>query len=290
MVSCYEQQNNYQIHNYTNNERMQGKSYFEAQETTSLCSRLCCGENRGFAFKLTSNVQNKVKLQFERAYRCCGCAIIPGCAHKVAIKDEEDETVGQVRVNPCSFITPDYIMEEKNAKTGKMEKIGHITRKNFCPCLICDFCGSRFDILDANEKPVGKLEKLAPANIREALLECYTEADTYVVDFRAAQDKAEWEKDLDISTSLRHAALATVFQIDFNFFEDKRGPCEGHCCDIYCCGYAVPCVPCCFLAVCGTACALCCGKENVPGCCGGNRKKRNVAAPNGSPEQQVMSV
>lgn len=218
LVSCYEQKNFYEVSNYTNNSRNKGNHYFDAQETTSLCPRLCCGENRPFSFKLISNTEDKVALTFDRGYRLCGCAAIPGCGHKVNVKNDLDEKVAQVRVPFCGgCIIPTYYLEEPDAD-GNMVKIGEVTRSNLCPCLVCDFCGAKFDIKNSEGDVVGVMEKLAPGNIREALLECYTEADRYKVNFREVQPEEDWEKELELSANFKHAVLASVFQVDFNFF------------------------------------------------------------------------
>lgn len=287
LVSCYEQKNTYEVSNYTNNSRNKGNHYFDAEETTSLCPRLCCGENRPFFFKLISNAQDKVALTFSRSYRVCGCAAIPGCAHKVNISDDNGDKKAQVRVPFCGgFIWPTYNLEEID-ENGNVKLMGYVTRDALCPCCICDFCGVSFDIKNEQGQPVGKLHKLAPANIREALLECYTEADRYKVDFRAVQPKEDWEKPIDLSENFKNAVLASVFQIDFNFFEDHRGPCEGHCCDVYCCGYAVPCLPCCFLGACGALLGMC-GCECR--CCSGATKKKPLTSPGGAPEIAAMEI
>lgn len=272
VTSCWEQQNEYQIFDKSGNLRL-----FTAREDTACCWRICCGEHRPFSFnvnditKAARNEKGKKALVFNRSFRCCGCALIPGCAHQVDVHYMVDNKTlkslgstskytraARVRVpfgGGCCW--PRYNLEDYAGVAT-----GFITGPF---CFVCDCCGADFQIHDAEGERIGHIEKLRPANLREMAFELETEADNYQVKF---------EKE-DIPFNIKLATLAATFLIDFNFFEDSRGLRQCRCCDMYLCGYALACVPACF-------CTYCC-----PCCKPGHKDKKGQR---GAPEEMVMEV
>lgn len=290
MTSCYEQQNKYSVFSLAQGGgKAKGSVQFlEATEDTTLCTRLCCGENRGFTFDLRDVESDAKMFRFGRRYRCCGCAAVPGCAHQVNVynmineKDsvKQNKTVSyggsssknqlaRVRTPFCGgCIFPTYYLELYDPETNSMVKRGTVSGNScwYCPCVVCDCCGATFGVHDENGEHVGTIIKPRPSTYKEFWLELKTESDKYKVELA----------NKDVNFNLKLAILASVFQIDFNFFEDKRGIQECHCCDLYLCGYALP--------ICPLGCLfLCCCKKGNEG------KGKQMTAGKGSPDHAYMS-
>eukprot|EP00924_Labyrinthula_sp_SR-Ha-C_P013082 maker-scaffold_12-snap-gene-9.4-mRNA-1 protein AED:0.00 eAED:0.00 QI:144/1/1/1/1/1/4/742/318 len=287
--NCYEQQNTYDISSIpkSKEDREKGNEgafkFFKAEETTGCCNRMCCGENRGFSIDFLDFESKKPVLKIDRGWRCCGWAVIPCCAHRVdahvmvkptpdggyeVVGDTSDETlIGQVQTpqwhGGCCCPTY-YLMDQQKEYMGEIK--GYTCWA--MPCCICDICGADFNIYDKEGNQVAKMEKLGVGDCKDWLLEISTEADKYTVEFDAAAK-------LDMNFKL--TVLAGVIQADFNFFEDRRGIKQCHCCDVYCCGYALPCLPLCCFAI----CCCCCSKED---------KKRKQSLHAGAPKIEVMEV
>mmetsp|Transcript_1474 Transcript_1474/g.1761 ORF Transcript_1474/g.1761 Transcript_1474/m.1761 type:complete len:338 (+) Transcript_1474:232-1245(+) len=301
IAACYEQSNTYEISNIPEerfrDKGMEGNTLlFEASEKTGICCRLCCGENRPFKFNLVDKQSKANMITMQRAYRGCGWAVIPCCAHKVnmhwMVNEADGTSVGstsektrmaRVRTPWCGGLwEPTYYIEDwtkkENGEWG-YEKVGSISGSScpVCPIIICDFCGASFTYKDNKGTPLGTIKKLGVGSCKDYLIEVHTEADRYTVEF------LEPEK---MKLDHKLAALAAVFQIDFNFFEDRRGIRQCHCCDIYCCGYAFPCLPLCclgFFGVCFSAMGCKCG------CCENNKRKDN-ATLHGAPAIEEMEI
>jgi hypothetical protein len=254
VVSWYEQKNEYTVFDKNHKTKL-----FKAQEETSCCFRLCCGENRPFTIHLndTTGEKDKKALVFNRKYRCCGWAVIPCCAHRVDVHymvDANGNTIGSTsdRTKVSSVDVP--------LCGGCCQPTWHIRNKkgetqasiNGGTCCVCDFCGKDFTITDASGAKIGSLKKLSPKNFKQAAMEMVSEADNFRVEF---------PKSLDPGIKL--ALMAATLQIDFTFFEDDRGPCQGRCCDIWCCGWACPCVP--AWCLCLPCFACCCSDEKKKG-------------------------
>lgn len=256
-----------------------------AEEKTGFCARCCCGENRGFEFNFQTSQSKETFVKLKRGYRCCGWAVIPCCAHRVnvysAVQVNEEnklEIVGSASdLNLAASVRVPWFhggccIPCFNIHDEKGDKVGHIWGYSCCcmPCVVCDFCGADFGVY-RDGKQVGALKKQGVKNCKDYLYEMHTEADKFTVEFTE-----EALKDGSVDTNFKLAVLAAVIQIDFNFFEDKRGIKECRCCDIACCGYALACLPSPVLFVCGLlGSLLCC-------CCKGDddddkkkKKKKN---------------
>uniref|UniRef100_A0A7S3PRM3 Phospholipid scramblase n=1 Tax=Aplanochytrium stocchinoi TaxID=215587 RepID=A0A7S3PRM3_9STRA len=300
--ACYEQSNQYEISNIPKEEfrdkGMEGNILlFEAEEKTGLCCRLCCGENRPFKFDLVDKQSKAKMVTFERAYRCCGCALIPFCAHKVnvhwMVNEADGTSVGSTseKTRMARVRAPFgggcweptwYIEDWKKRESGNWayEKVGSISGSSCpaCPFFVCDFCGASFTVRNNEGNPVGTIKKLGVSSCKDWLLECYTEADKYTVEFLHPEE---------LKLDFKLATLAAVFQIDFNFFEDKRGMKQCHCCDLYCCGYALPCLPLCCIGCCAAVFAAMGCKC---GCCEENQRKDQGTLHAGAPSAMEMQI
>lgn len=266
----YEQGNSYEVSNIPaaeyRDKGMEGDvKIMRAEEQTGCCTRCFCGENRGFTFNFQTPQSKETFVRLERSYRCCGWAVIPCCAHKVNVystvqknEDNKLEVLGnsddlqlaaQVKVPMFhgGGCMPRFRLYDENHK-----QTGYVYGYSCCcaPCVICDFCGANF-FIHKNGQYVGKMEKKGVSSCKDYLYELHTDADKFTVEF---EEDALKSGAIDVNFKL--AVLATVLQIDFNFFEDKRGIKECRCCDIACCGYALPCIPGWCLVFC-----LCCKKK-----------------------------
>lgn len=262
--SWYEQKNEYTVFDKTGKTQL-----FKVKESTCCCYRVCCGENRPFRLKVydTTGDKDKVAMVFKRRYRCCGCAIIPCCAHRVdvhymvdkdnnSIGHESDRTlISRVQVPMChgGCCIPTWRVQDREGRT-------QANIHGPC-CMVCDCCGADFTLSDKEGRKTGSITKLRPDTLKGMAMEIVTEADNF---------RLKFEKDLD--PTIKMALLAATLQIDFSFFEDKRGICEGRFCDIWCCGWACPCVPAC----------LCC-------CCKDKHDKKNAKDRRGAPAAEEMS-
>lgn len=264
IASWYEQSNHYTI--YDKDGKVQ---LFTMKEKTCCCYRVCCGENRPFRVKVYDETgkEEKPALVFRRKFRCCGWAPIPCCNHKVDVHylvDANNNTIGhessstrisQVKVPFChgGCCWPTWQINDRFGET-KAKLVGPF-------CMVCDCCGASFTLYDEEGRQTGGIRKLAPDSIKGMGYEIYTDADNFQLEF-----------DKNMDPTIKMALIAATLQIDFTFFEDKRGICEGRFCDIWCCGYACPCMPKC----------LCC-------CCSNNEDKKKKDDDKGAPATEVMS-
>lgn len=235
VINWYEQSNAYTIYDPLGKVKL-----FYAKERSNVCCRVLCGENRPFNIKIsdTTGAKDRTMLVLKRRFRFCGWAIIPGCAHRVdvhymigpdgnAIGSTSSRTkIAQVRTpygGGC--LIPTYNIEDPSG-----EAMATISGPF---CVVCEYCGSDFTIKDAKTRTeIGRIRKMAPDSLKKAGLELVTEADNF---------KIEFPSDLDPVTKM--AIMGATLQIDFQFFEDQRGLCEGRCCDFYCCGWPIACTP-----------------------------------------------
>ncbi|CAK9032760.1 Phospholipid scramblase 3 (PL scramblase 3) (Ca(2+)-dependent phospholipid scramblase 3), partial [Durusdinium trenchii] len=258
--SFWESQNHYTIFDPDGAVRL-----FESKESTNCCCRLFMGEHRPFSFKVkdaTTKKGKKTAMVFKRNFRCCGFAPL-GCHHTVDVHymvDKDGNEIGRpssrtlvstVQTPPChgGCCWPTYRIKDRYGRT-QSKIVGPF-------CCVSDTCGAGFSVTDNEGKKTGHIRKLAPDSMKRMAMEIATEADTFQVKF---------DKELD--PTIKIAIIAAVHGIDFAFFEDERGVCEGRCCDFYLCGYSQSCCP---------ACCVCC-------CCDPKgRQKKNKERNRGAP-------
>jgi len=262
LSNWYESANEYTVFDKQGKVRL-----YKMKEKTCCCWRQCCGEHRGFKFSGYDQTGDKDKkmLELRRKYRCCGWAVIPCCAHTLDVHlmvDEDGNEVGssssdtlisQVSVPMChggccvpTWHISDDMRNHKGTITGPC-------------CFVCDACGSDFHIKDADGNKIGKIDKLAATSLKGMAMEMATDADFFRIDFNK-----------ELEPSIKLAILAATLQIDFTFFEDSRGPCQGRCCDVWCCGFACPCMP---------GCLCCCCKSDEQKKKDEKKKNKNKGAP-----------
>jgi len=235
ITTWYEQQNEYTIYDEDMKVRL-----FQAREKTCCCYRLCCGENRPFRVKVYDQTgkKDKAALVFKRRYRCCGCAIFPCCAHRVDVHymvDQDNNTIGSEssRTLISKIQVPPFHGGCFQPTWRIKDRAGRVQANIHGPCcFVCDCCGADFSLTDKQGTKMGSITKLSPKNLKQIAMEVVTEADNF---------KLKFDKNLD--PTIKMALIAATLQIDFQFFEDSRGICEGRCCDIYCCGWSCPCCP-----------------------------------------------
>lgn len=207
----------------------------------------------------------------KRGYAFCGCAIFPCCQHSVSahyVVDAQgnpinhtgsDTLIAKVYVPWCGgCCTPTLNIQDRNGNY-----MGRVTGPL---CCVTDCCGADFNIEDAQGKEIGKLQKVKASTIKDVVMEMSTDADKFRISFPESLDP-----------TMKMAILASLFQIDFSFFEDDRSPRECRCCDIYLCGWPMACFP---------RWMVCC-------CCYATKREREAAEKkkkegNGAPQDADM--
>ena len=212
---------------------------FKAKEKTGCLWRNWCGEHRPLRIKVSDHLgeEDKNVLLLTRRYRCCGCAAIPCCAHKLNIHymiDSEgneldhtssDTLISTAQVPWCGGCCWPTINIYDRAYTKQATVTGPF-------CCVSELCGSDFNVTDKEGQNIGQIQKLKADTLKRLAVQLSTDSDNFQITF---------PKELELGVKL--ALLATLFQIDFTFFEDDRTPATGRCCDLYCCGWACPCLP-----------------------------------------------
>jgi Scramblase len=173
----------------------------------------------------------------KRGYAFCGWAVCPCCIHSVSahyVVDAagqpinhtgSDTLIATIRVPWAGgCFTPTLNIEDRNGNY-----MGQVTGP--C-CCVTDCCGADFSIQDANGGKIGDIRKLGAGSLKDAVLELNTDADKFKISFPE-----------NLDPTMKMAILASLFQIDFSFFEDDRSPRECRCCDCYCCGWPMACFP-----------------------------------------------
>lgn len=247
MLSWYESGNRYDVFNGNGKIKL-----FEAKEKTNCCWRHCCSENRPFTIKLYDG--DKKVLTMRRGFKGCGFAPLC-CAHKIRVDymlddqgQELSSTSSATKISTvevpfchggCCFPTL-YIKD----RTGD-----HLATVSGSNPFVCDCCGADFSIKDKHGKKIGELEKLGVDGVRSLAKELATDADNFKVTF---------PKDLENGVKL--ALIAALLQIDFSFFEDSRTIATGRCCDMYCCGWPISCLPAWLIGI--ICCQYCCNSDD----------------------------
>jgi len=264
---CYEGANRYKVMDRSGKVQL-----FAVKEKTGFCWRYCCGEHRPFTMHVNdvTGAKDQKMAVFKRPYHCCQWAVIPCClptVHAHYTVDETGRTIGTshdtliatMRTPWCGgCFSPTYdVYDRDNAYQARIT--GPF-------CCICDFCGADFSIENAAGNHIGTLKKLGAKTARDVVTELNTDADTFRVEFP-----------IELGPEIKLGILATLFHIDFSFFEDERSPRECKCCDIYCCGVPMACCP--------KYCACCCyatkqAREKA--------KKDKLRANKGAPQNGEM--
>jgi len=219
--------------------------------------RYCCGEHRPFTLNIMDETGKSPQrmMVFKRGYACCGWAVLPCCQHSVSA-----HYVVDTQGNPINHIGNDTLIAKVyvpwlggcciptlNIQDRNGQYMGNIKGPM---CCVADCCGASFDINDPTGKKIGGIEKLSAKTLKGLVMELNTDADNFRITFPES-----------LEPTLKMAILASLFQIDYSFFEDDRSPRECRCCDIYCCGWPMACFP----------------KWTVCCCCYASKKEREKA-------------
>lgn len=266
-LGCYEGYNKYKVYDRSGKVQL-----FSVKENTTCCYRQTCGEHRPFTMNIFDETgKNKQKMMvLKRGYACCGWAVCPCCIHSLKahyVVDAEgkeihhtgsDTLIATVRVPwGGNCFTPQLILDDREGKT-----MGWI---NGPLCCVTDCCGADFTIFDNEGKTMGNLKKLKAGTATDVYMEMTTDSDKFRMTFPETLDP-----------TLKMAILASLFQLDFQFFEDERGFREAHCCDCYICGWSMACFPKCCV------CSCCCYATKE------EREKAEKAKHKGAPQDNGM--
>jgi len=240
-LGCYQGANRYTVMDHS------GKvTLFTVKEETSCCNRSCCGKDRPFTMNINDETGTKRQRMMivKRDYACCGWAVCPCCIHHLYVHyvvdaqgnpishHGHDTLIAEVSVPWCGgCLVPTLDYKDRNGTF-----LGSMTGP--C-CCVTDFCGADFTITNKDGTEIGKLDKIRAKSIKDAVMEIETEADKFKITFP-----------LELDPTFKMAILASLFQIDFAFFEDDRSPRECRFCDWYCCGFPCACFPKCFVCCC----------------------------------------
>ncbi|XP_041377883.1 phospholipid scramblase 2-like isoform X2 [Gigantopelta aegis] len=199
MVTGWETANKYKVVNNL------GQQVYFAAEESDMCTRQCCGPQRGFIMHITDNMGQEV-IRVQREFKCCAgcpwCAGIDCCAHFLTVESPVGHPIGYVR-QMGSCWEPRYALLDAD-----MNMILQIKG----PCCICQgpCCtwDQEFNVFSKDESTeVGKISKQWTGLIKEM----FTDADNFGVTFP-----------MDLDVKMKAVLLAAVFLIDFMFFEQKQ--------------------------------------------------------------------
>lgn len=231
---CWEGENRYKVYDQSGKVHL-----YSVREQTRCCWRYCCGEHRPFTLNVQDETgkESQKMMVLTRGFAWCGWAVCPCCQHTVKAHYMVDAS-GQSISSPSSdtlistVTTPwgggcfrPTLRIYDRTKAYKGEITGPF-------CCVMDCCGADFDIADENGAKVGEIKKIKADSLKGIVMELNTDADNFKITFPESLDP-----------TLKMAILASLFQIDFMFFEDDRSPRECRCCDIYCCGWPCACFP-----------------------------------------------
>lgn len=249
---CYEGANRYKVSDGSGKVLL-----FTVKEDTTCCNRYCCGEHRPFTFNVydESGPKPQRMMVFSRGFACCGWAVCPCCMHEVDAHytiDAQGKTINHTSADTLigrssvpwagGCFTPTLNLTDRDGAN-----VGQILGPT---CCVCDCCGADFGLNDKDGNKVGDIKKLSVKSMKGVVMEMSTDADNFKITFPQSMDP-----------TTKMLVLASLFQIDFSFFEDDRSPRECRCCDLYCCGWAMACCP---------KCLVCC-------CCYASKKEREAA-------------
>lgn len=267
---CYEGANRYKVMDGSGKVQL-----YSVKEKTACCWRYCCGEHRPFTLNVMdeTGAKNQRMMVLKRGYRFCGWAVCPCCMHSVAVHYVVDQQGNQIaHTGNDTLIAKVYVpwaggccIPTLHIQDREEKYMGSIT-KGGMPCCVADCCGADFNINDTQGKKIGEIKKLGVGSLKGVVMEMNTDADNFKITFPETLDP-----------TLKMAILASLFQIDFSFFEDDRSPRECRCCDIYCCGWPMACFP---------KWMVCC-------CCYSTKEEREKAEKekkknNGAPQEAEM--
>lgn len=199
LFSGFETCNKYQVKNTL------GQQVYFAGEESDMCMRQCCGPQRGFTMHITNNFGQEV-IRVMRDFKCCAgcncCACSDCCAMEVRVEAPVGQMIGYVKQQQ-SCLAPKYHIQDAERQTVLMVEGPMCICQG--PCCTWD---QEFKVLSLDgSHEVGKISKQWSGFVKEY----FTDADNFGVSFP-----------MDLDVRMKATLLASVFLIDFMFFEQKQ--------------------------------------------------------------------
>lgn len=195
----WETANKYKIKN------SMGQQVYFAAEESDMCTRQCCGPQRGFTIHITDNANQeviRVTREFKCGAGCPWCACVDMCAHEIQIEAPVGQVVGYVKQQQ-SCIEPRYSI--MNAEHDEILNIKGPVCICSGPCCTWD---QEFNVFSKDgQTEVGKISKQWSGLVREY----FTDADNFGVSFP-----------MDLDVKMKAVMIGAVFLIDFMFFETQQ--------------------------------------------------------------------
>jgi len=201
LVLQWESSNRYQIKN------TMGQQVFFACEESDVCSRQCCGPNRGFVLHITDNLGQEV-IRVSRDFRCCArcncncCICGDCCAHEIQVEAPPGTLIGYIKQICSCWKSRFHILDANRQPALTID----------APCCvwqgICCTQDQNFAItpVDGGEE-IGRLTKQWSGLFKEM----FTTADNFCVTFP-----------MDLDVKMKAIILSGIFLIDFMYFENKE--------------------------------------------------------------------
>ncbi|XP_066298101.1 phospholipid scramblase 1-like [Branchiostoma lanceolatum] len=199
VLSDIETKNKYVIKN------SMGQKVYYAYEDSSFCTRMCCGNRRGFRIIVVDNNEKEV-IRVKRKYKCCGgiacCANLGCAAHEIKVQAPPGTTIGYAR-QQCTCWKPHFSVRNADHDTVFDVK---------GPCCIwsgaCYRCDTDFKVYSPDgHTVVGKVSRQHAGFIKEA----FSDATNMSVTFP-----------MDLDVKMKATMLGLAFLIDFMYFEDQH--------------------------------------------------------------------
>jgi hypothetical protein len=232
-VTCWERNNKYELFNPATKQLA-----YVAKEDSECLARCCCAPSHEADVRIynATDVNNPQDVAYHvyKPFKCTGvcCALMDCCQPEVEVyrgPREQNQLIGTVKFPMCGGgLSP---------KVDMMDAQGNVWGNLDGPtCCVGSCCPSKFSYTNI-KNPVDQgygIEKKGADGIMNAGKELFTDADNFVIAFDPA-----------MTMDQRGVLLASMFLLDFMFFEDD-GACDlQNCtiklCDLYCCGCKMPC-------------------------------------------------
>ncbi|GMS87274.1 hypothetical protein PENTCL1PPCAC_9449, partial [Pristionchus entomophagus] len=199
IVTGWETNNKYVIMNGV------GQQVYYAVESSDVCSRQCCGQQREFTIRLLDNFGKEV-MHINREFNCCGgacpCIASPGsgCAHLITVEAPPGNIIGYVSHRASCACINAYEVYDHNEKT-----LFNIDSPDWCTMTYG--CGDKeFSVKTMAGEEIGSVWKSWSGCCQEV----FTDADKFGISFP-----------LDLSVRAKATLIGATFLIDFDNFENR---------------------------------------------------------------------
>jgi hypothetical protein len=226
----YESNNRYKVMDAS------GNVMFRVVEDTGFCWRCCCQSLRPFNLMLFDAQGNQV-MTMHRHFKWCACSWFGPCLEDIQVyegrHDRDNEStegmIGRVTQDPCGgWFTPTIFSSSPEGQ-HQLSIEG--------PFMVGKFCDSTFHVKSNDGTNIGAVSRLI-SGAGDVGKQVLTDADTFAMTFPT-----------DLSVNTKATVLASMFLIDFMFFETGGSvkadlvdqSVSFHLCTCYCCGCPCPC-------------------------------------------------